>query len=125
VNYLDYDDILVLAILWLGHAVITLPVVAPVVWFTRRFVRWHWWELTVFLVPFAVWLTLIISGALPKTLANLGEAVYVSAAIVVAAILRAALARIAGSRMVPALLIASVTACAVGVYYFTPMWPEV
>jgi hypothetical protein len=121
----DTDDILVMAALWLGHGVITLPVVIPVIWFTRRFVHWHWWELTVFVVPFAGWLALMLSGALPKTLANLGEAAYVSTVIVVAVILRAAIARVTASRMVPVLLILSVTACALGVYYLTPMWPEV
>ena len=34
------NDILFMATLWLGHVVVTLPVVAPVVWFTRRLVRW-------------------------------------------------------------------------------------
>ena|SRR5687767_7282645 len=122
---MDTDDILVMVSLWIGHGVITLPVLVPLVWLTRRFVRWHWWELTVFVVPFAVWLGLMTSGALPKTLANLAEAAHVSVAIVVGVILRAALARVADSRIVAVVLILSVTACAVGVYYFTPMWPEV
>ena len=122
---MDFDDFIVVANLWLGHAVLTVPVVLPVVWFTRRFVRWRWRELTVFLVPFAAWQALMISGALPKSLANLGEMAYVSAAIIVAVILRAVIARVADSQLVPVLLILGVTACAFGVYYFTPMWPEV
>ena len=122
---MDSEFIFLTAGLWLVHAVMTLPVVVPVVWFTRRFVRWRWWELTVFFLPFASWLALMEAGALPKTLANLGEVAYVSAAIVVAVIVRAAIARVAESRMAPLFLIVGVTACAVGVYYFTPMWPEV
>jgi hypothetical protein len=120
----DSESLLAVVVVWLAHAVITLPVVVPVVWFTRRFVRWYWWELTVFVAPFAVWLALMNSGPLPKTLANLGEAAFVSVAIVVAAVLRAAVARVTARRITPLLLILGVTACAVVVYYLTPMWPE-
>ena len=58
----DFLDFLPFAFLWLAHVVITSPVVAPLVWFTRRRVKWHVWELAVFIVPFGVWLGLMYTG---------------------------------------------------------------
>ena len=69
---MELDLVLGVAALWLIHVVVTLPVVVPVVWLSRRSVRWHWWETAVFVMPFAVWLTLFYKDDMPKTLANFG-----------------------------------------------------
>ena len=119
------DDFLFLAYLWLVHVVVTSPVVAPLVWLTRRRVQWHVWELAVFIVPYGVWFGLMNAGLRPKTLANLGESFYISAAIVVAAIAQALFSRTFGNRIVPAVVMTAVIAAAVAAYLLTPMWPEV
>lgn len=122
---MDWDVLLVVAALWLTHVLVTLPVVVPVVWLSRRSVRWHWWETAVFAMPFAVWLILFHTSDMPKTLANLGEAYYLSAVVASAVVIRAGVARGIDNRIVPVLLIAGATVCAAVVYYATPMWPEV
>lgn len=119
------DDFLFLAYLWLVHVVITGPVVAPLVWLTRRRVQWHVWELAVFIVPFGVWFALMETGLRSKTLANLGECFMISAAIGVAAVAQALFSRRPSNRIVPAVLITAVIAAAVATYLLTPTWPEV
>lgn len=118
------DDSLAIAYLWLCHAFITAPVVAPIVWFSRHRVQWRRWELVAFLLPFAVWLALIYTGGRPKTIANLGECFIISIGIGIAAMVRATLGRSSDSPAVPALLVAALTGVAAAAYYFTPMWPE-
>ena len=122
---MELDLVLGVAALWLIHVVVTLPVVVPVVWLSRRSVRWHWWETAVFVMPFAVWLTLFYKDDMPKTLANFGEAYYLSAVVASAVVIRAGVARSIENRLVPLLLITVATLCAAAVYYATPMWPEV
>ena len=107
---------------WAVHAALTIPVVAPTVWFTRSRIHWHRWELTVFVLPFAAWAGLHMGAYMPKSMSNFNECVFISGAIAVAALLRVTLARIADSRLVPVLLITAVIAFAIGVYFVTPAW---
>jgi hypothetical protein len=98
---MDWDLLLVVVALWLTHVVVTVPVVVPVVWLSRRSVRWHWWET-----------------------ANLGEAYDLSGVVTSTVVIRAGVARGIENRIVPMLLIAGATFFAAAVYYATPMWPE-
>jgi hypothetical protein len=68
--------VLLVAYLWVVHAVLALPVVAPLVWFTRKRIHWSWTEGLVFAFPFAAWMTLMIGAWIgpTKTLSNLAEA---------------------------------------------------
>jgi cytochrome bd-type quinol oxidase subunit 2 len=118
------QNALLLAYLWLVHVLVTSPVVAPVLWFGRHRVRWNWWEATVFIVPFSLWLGLVLTNWRPKTLANLGECFLISLAIVVGVLLRTLLGRSGDNRRVGAVLVLGVTAIAVATYFVTPMWPE-
>ena len=110
--------------LWLVHVLLTIPVVAPTAWLARRRITWHRWELLMFVVPFGLWLALMFSNWRPKTLANLGECVFISMAICVAIVIRAGLGSLRESRRVPTLLLSAVSVIAVAVYFATPMWPE-
>jgi len=99
-------------------------IVGPLVWFTLRRVQWKWWESLAFFVPFAIWWGLISTTLRPKSLANLGECGFVSAAIVGAAVLRAILGRRGNGLWVPMSLLLGVLGTAVGTYLLTAPWPE-
>jgi hypothetical protein len=118
------DDLLAIAYLWLAHVLITSPVVAPLVWFTRRRVQWHVWESAVFVAPFGVWLALIYFGSQPKSLANLAECYIISCAIAVAALVQALFGKLPGNRLLPVALMTTVIAAGVAAYFLTPVLPE-
>jgi hypothetical protein len=95
------QDALRLAYLWLVHVLVAIPIVAPIVWLARHRVRWHWWEVVVFVLPFSCWLGLVFANWRPKTLANLGECFVVSVAIIVAGVLRTLLDKASERTLVP------------------------
>jgi hypothetical protein len=79
-------------------------VVAPIAVLGRRRAGWELWEALVFIVRFWAWALLMLSPmASGKSLANLGEAAYISVAIVFATTLRLLWAGVGtnGSRPVP------------------------
>lgn len=55
------------------HLVVAAVVVSPIVFFSRKRVRWHSWELLAVVVPFCVWLGLMLSDLSNgiKSLSNL------------------------------------------------------
>jgi hypothetical protein len=110
--------------LWLGHAGLALPIVLLSVFLTRRSVSWHWWEASVFVVPFGVWFLLLSADVQPKSLANAAECFLISAAIAVAAPVRAWLGRSTKAVALPVLSIASVVLAGVVIYFLAGVWPE-
>jgi hypothetical protein len=116
---------LFLAYVWLMHVLVTIPVVAPVIWFARHRVRWYWWEALVFILPFTVWMTLMFTSLRPKSIANIGEALMISIGIAAAVLIRLMLGKAGHDKRIAALLLLGVVGVAVGVYFLTQLWPEV
>ena len=67
--------------IWFVHTLIGAVLSAPVVFFGRKRVHWGLFDLTAFLLPFAVWANLMNSSMFSKSLANLGELFFFSFAI--------------------------------------------
>jgi hypothetical protein len=111
---------------WLIYVAIAGVLAAPIVFFGRRRVHWMWWETLVFIVPFFIWMGLMFSELSTgrKSLANLGEFVFIGFAVPVAALVRVALGMRVRERACAGSLFALVCLTAVGVFWLTPMLPE-
>ena len=111
---------------WLIYVLIAGVLALPVVFFGRRRVHWLWWETLVFIIPFFIWMALMFSELSTgrKSLANLGEFVFISLAVPIAALVRVGLGTRVRERVCAGSLFALVCLTAVGVFWLTPMLPE-
>jgi hypothetical protein len=111
--------------IWTIHAAIGATLSAPVVFLGRERARWSRWDLLAFVLPFGVWLGLMVAlGGAGKSLANLGEPFYFSLAIPVAALVRVVLGPRVPGRACSLVLVALLCLTAAGVYWWTPPLPE-
>ena len=111
---------------WLIYVLIAGVLASPIVFFGRRRVHWQWWETLVFIIPFFIWMALMLSefSTGRKSLANLGEFVFISLAIPIAALVRVALGMRVRERVCAGSLFALLCLTAAGVFWLTPMLPE-
>jgi hypothetical protein len=78
----------------------------------------------IFIAPFGLWLSLFFSDLRPKSLANLGECIFISIAIAITSPLRAYLGRSWPGRGLPIMSVAGVSFVAVASYFLSDVWPE-
>jgi len=109
--------------LWLGHLILALVFVVPLVWFSRNRVQWKWWEGLAFVGPFAVWMLLPYLVSREKSISNLVEAFLISVTLVAGATLRVVIGR-RGSPFVPVAIQCCVVAVAIAIYILVPWLPE-
>ncbi|MCX6922760.1 MAG: hypothetical protein NT154_06035 [Verrucomicrobia bacterium] len=107
-------------------AVIGAGLSAPILFFGRKRVGWASWELLALFIPFCIWVVLMLSPLSTgrKSLANLGEPVYISFAMPVLALLRAAEGRRICERVYAASFITALCAIAATVFYTVPFKPD-
>ena len=110
--------------IWFVHTLIGAVLSAPVVFFGRKRVHWGLFDLTAFLLPFAVWANLMNSSMFSKSLANLGEPFFFSFAIPLAALVRVIAGSHGDERVWSVTLVASLCFTAAAVYCGTPSLPE-
>lgn len=113
-----------LFVIWLIHSVTGAALSVPVLFFGRKRVHWSLVDLLAFVLPFAAWATLFYNDSDGKSLANLIEPVYFSAAIPVAALIRVVLGDRASERAASIGLVALLCVTAIGVYWWMPALPE-
>ena len=103
---------------WSVHTVIAALLSAPIVFFGRKRVHWRWWELSALVLPFTVWLFLMLSDLATgrKSIANLGEPYYFSVVIPLAALARVSLGTRFHERVSSAVLIGILCAVAARVF---------
>src|SRR5262249_8010561 len=111
---------------WLIHVFIAGALSSPVVFFCRRRVHWLWWEALVFIVPFFLWMALMLSDLSTgrKSIANLGEFVFITPAVPIAALIRVALGTRVREGICAGSLFALICLTAIGVFWLTPALPE-
>jgi hypothetical protein len=110
--------------IWFVHAVIATVLSLPVIILGSRRVHWNRWDLSAFVLPFAVWLLLMANDGQGKTLANLGEPFFFSFALPVAALVRVAIGtRVREVRCSISLLLL-LCLVAIGVFFWTPALDE-
>jgi hypothetical protein len=113
-------------LVWLVHTVIAGVLTAPIIFFGRKRVHWQWWELSAWILPFAVWLFLMFSelSTGKKSLANLGEPFYFSLAIPLAALVRVGVGTRCAERVCSGVLLGMLCGVAAGVFFLVPSLPE-
>jgi hypothetical protein len=123
---MSMDMVMTMLSIWLIHTVVGAALSAPVLWFGRKRIAWTDWDLLALVIPFCVWLLLMLSplSSDQKSLANIGEPIYISFAMPAAALLRVALNQHL-SRVANTLLVIGVLCgVAIGTFFLVPMKPE-
>ena len=111
--------------IWLVHAIIAAVLSAPIVFFGRKRVHWHFWELLVLILPYTVWCLLFFSElARGKSMANFAEPFIFALAVPVAALVRVAISSRVPQRLCAGVLIATMCVVAAGVFFIVPPLPE-
>jgi hypothetical protein len=116
-----------LSVAWLIHFGIAALLTGPIVFLGRRRVRWQPWELSAFVVPFAVWALLMVSdhSTGKKSLSNLfGEPIYFSIAIPMAAAIRILLGSSMRETQFAGGLIFGLCVLTAVVFFVVPSLPE-
>src|SRR4051812_11360468 len=100
--------------IWFMHALIGAGLSAPILFLGRKRIGWANWELLAFVVPFSIWVALMLSplSAGRKSLANIGEPVCISFAMPALALLRIILARKLSERIYATTFIITLSAVA-------------
>jgi hypothetical protein len=111
---------------WLIHVGIAAVLSAPIVFFSRKRIHWHRYELLVFVIPFAIWFALCgFTGIRSKTLSNAAvEPAMFSLAVPIAALARVIVGTRISERACIASLIGAVSVVAVAIYFLVPGLPE-
>src|SRR5262245_2534759 len=113
-------------LIWTVHAVAGAILSAPILYFGRKRVGWANWELLCMIVPFCVWALLMWSplSAGRKSLANIGEPIYISFAMPIAALVRVGAGKHVPERICAAGLIGALCLVAATVFFAVPCKPE-
>ena len=115
-----------LFLIWSAHAVVGAALSAPIHFFGRKRIGWANWELLALVVPFCVWVVLMLSplSAGRKSVANLGEPVYISFTMPALALLRVAVGRRLSETVYAASFITALCVVAAAVFFMVPFKPE-
>ncbi len=116
----------IIFLIWMMHAVTGAILSAPILYIGRRRVAWANWQLLGLVLPFCVWLLLMLSPLSTgrKSLANVGEPIYISFAMPLAALIRVGAGKHVPERITAAGLIAVLCVVAAMVFFAVPFKPE-
>jgi len=120
------STVFLIFLIWLAHAAIGMGLSAPILFLGRRRIGWARWERLAVVIPFCVWLLLMLSRLSTgrKSLANLGEPLCISLAMPVLALVRVALATKISERVYACSFIAALSVLAAAVFFMVPFLPE-
>ena len=115
-----------LFVIWFVHVAIGLILSSPILLVGRKRVIWTRWDLLAFAVPFAVWAALMLSPLATgrKSMANIGEPVYISFALVLAAFARVCIGQRIPEKTCAISLVAVLCAVAAATFFLVPMKSE-
>ena len=97
------------------------PLSLPLWYFGRRRARFMWWELSLVIVPLAIWLVLFLVST-EKTLGNLVEALILGLSVPFAVLIRVVVGKTVASGIIAGLLL--ILLCGVAVL-LGAMYPRV
>ena len=117
-------DALDLVLLWGVHAIVTLVLCSPLLYFGRHRAKWQPYDLLALALPFLVWLFCMEACIMSKSLANFGECFLISIAIPFAAATRIALGYRQRQWIYSALIIFALCLVAIAIYFLVPSLPE-
>ena len=116
-----------LLIAWVIHAVVAAAVVSPVVFFARKRVNWRSWELLSLVIPFGVWMVLMLSDMSTgsKSLSNLMvEPGILALLLALGALARVAMSTSLSEKVASTVTLAGLCVFAAGVFWIVPALPE-
>ena len=113
-------------LIWTMHAVAGAILSTPILYFGRRRVTWANWQLLGLVLPFCVWLLLMLSPLSTgrKSLANVGEPIYISFAMPVVALVRVGAGKHVPESVLAAGLIGALCVLAALIFFVVPFKPE-
>ncbi len=113
-------------LIWAMHAVVGAALCAPILYLGRKRVSWANWQWLGLILPFCVWVALMLSPLSTgrKSLANIGEPIFISFSMPVAALVRVALAGAVSERACAAGIISALCLVAAAVFFVVPFKPE-
>jgi hypothetical protein len=111
-------------VLWIEYVVLAAAMSFPAFYFGWKRTRWNTIDLLALALPFAVWLLLMQSGQVGKSLANYGECIWISAAVGVAAFVRVLVGERVPGESCSVALLATLCFFAACLYWWTPQLPE-
>lgn len=112
--------------IWFMHALIGSGLSAPILLLGRKRISWTNWELLAFVIPFLLWTALMVSPLSQgrKSLANLGEPIYISFAMPVMALIQVAFGRTLSDRLWAFTSIVTLSVIAAATFFIVPFKPE-
>jgi hypothetical protein len=112
--------------IWMVQAAVGAALTAPVLFFGRKRAGFALWELLALIIPFLVWMILMLSPLATgrKSLANLGEPIYISFAMPVLALVRVAIGTKISERVCAVSFISFLSIVAAAVFLLVPFLPE-
>jgi len=115
-----------LFLMWFAHVAIGILLAGPILLLGRKRIGWSSWQLLALVIPFCVWAALMLSplSAGKKSLANLGEPVYISFAMPVLALVRIAVGRRLSERVYAIGFISVLCIVAAATFFMVPFKPE-
>ncbi len=111
-------------LIWLVHVALAIVPTALIAYFGRKLANWQLYDLGAFVLPYAVWVACMAVDSSGKSLGNLVEAFYLSAAIPIAAIGRIAVATVWTAWICSLAFVLALCIVAVAIYELTPGLPE-
>jgi hypothetical protein len=116
----------ILFMIWMVQAAIGGALSAPILFFGRKRADVALWEFLALIIPFLVWMALMLSPLATgrKSLANLGEPIYISFAMPVLALIRVAIGRKISERVCAVSFISVLSIVAAAVFFLVPFLPE-
>jgi hypothetical protein len=118
-------EFLALGYLWFCFLVIAGILSSPLILLGRKRAQWQWWELAVFVVPYWAWAVCMVVNSCDKSLANgFLEMIYIALAVPIAVVVRLIVGHPKWRWIVSVVLIALLSAWAIGLWAFVPCFPE-
>ena len=111
--------------LWLAFLIPAAPSAAACWFFGRRRVTWLKWEYTLLLVPYLIWLLLVMIQDKGKSLSNVAaEPFYLGCGVALACVVRVVIGRKWKEETLAAWLFAACCLSAIALWAFMPTLPE-
>lgn len=112
-------------LIWLTHAFFGVVLSAPILFLGRKRIGWSHWLLLTLVIPFGVWLLLILSPLpVQKSMSNITEPLLIMVAMPVLAAARVLLGTRVPEKVQAVAFLTIMSAVAAAIYFFFPCLPE-
>lgn len=110
-------------VIWGFYLTPFLPIAAAVWFFGRRRVQWNRWDFALVVLPFAVWMALMMVNSSGKSISNLAEAFWLGCAAPLAPIIRVSVGQKTNQKVLAIGMLVVVCLAAVGLWALVPGLP--